>query len=86
MSETAKRPGRKSAKTIQREREEKFYALVDRAQTLIELAMPEDGRDIKDIRQITGALKDLKDLIWDKSGKGENKEEGMVIKIEGDVE
>ena len=59
---------------------------MDRAHALIELAMPEDGRDIKDIRQITGALKDMKDLIWDKGGKGESKEEGMVIKIEGDVE
>lgn len=86
MSESTKRPRGKGAKALQKRREEKFYALVDKAQSLIELAMQEDGREIKDIKQITGALKDLKDLIWDKGGRNEEKSEGMVIKIEGDVE
>ncbi len=80
-----KKPRKRSAKALQKEREELFFTLVDRAQTMLSLAMAEE-RDIKDIKQITGALKDMKDLIFDKAGKGEGKDEGMVIKIEGDVE
>lgn len=85
MSEETKRPRKRSAKSLQREREEKFFSLVDRAQAMLSLAMSEE-HDIKDIKQITGALKDMKDLIFDKGGKGEGKDESMVIKIEGDVE
>ena len=85
MSEEAKRTRKRSAKALQREREEKFFSLVDRAQTMLSLAMAEE-HDIKDIKQITGALKDMKDLIFDKAGKGEGRDESMVIKIEGDVE
>ena len=85
MSEETKHPRKRSAKALQREREEKFFSLVDRAQTMLSLAMAEE-HDIKDIKQITGALKDMKDLIFDKAGKGDGKDESMVIKIEGDVE
>ena len=85
MSEETKRPRKRSAKALQREREEKFFSLVDRAQTMLSLAMAEE-HDIKDIKQITCALKDMKDLIFDKAGKGDGRDESMVIKIEGDVE
>lgn len=86
MSEAARRTRGKSAKTKKREREERFYALVDRTQELIELAMDEEGRELKDLKQITGALKDLKDLLFEKDERtGENTEQ-MTIRIEGDVE
>lgn len=86
MSDRARHTRGKSAKTKKREREEKFFALVDRTQELIELAMDGEGCDLKDLKQITGALKDLKDLLFDKGERcGENNEK-MVIKIEGDVE
>ena len=55
-------------------------------QELIEQALGEEGRDIKDLKQITGALKDLKDLIFDKAEKNGEKDEKMIIRIEGDVE
>ena len=86
MSDTAKRPRGKSEKRRQKEREERFFSMVDRVQELIEQALGEEGRDIKDLKQITGALKDLKDLIFDKAEKNGEKDEQMVIRIEGDVE
>lgn len=44
----------------------------------IRRADPEDARVL---RQITGALKDLKELMDESAGEGE----GIVIRIEGDV-
>lgn len=86
MSEAARRTRGKSAKTKKREREERFYALVDRTQELIELAMDEEGRELKDLKQITGALKDLKDLLFEKDERTGGNTEQMTIRIEGDVE
>lgn len=74
-----------TAKHRRKEREEKFFFLIDRAQELIEAEM-QNEHDIKDFKQITGALRDLKELIFDKTDKSEEKERDMVIKIEGDVE
>ena len=86
MSDAARRTRGKSARTKKREREERFFALVDRTQELIEQAMDEEGRDLKDLKQITGALKDLKELLFEKDERtGENTEQ-MTIRIEGDVE
>jgi len=85
MSDTVKRPRGKSKKQRQKEREEKFFSLVYKAQELIETEMHNE-HDIKDLKQITGALKDLKDLIFDKTDKNSEKEKDMVIRIEGDVE
>lgn len=85
MSDTVKRPRGKSEKQQQKEREEKFFSLIDRAQELVEAEMRNE-HDIKDLKQITGALKDLKDLIFDKADRSTEKEKNMVIKIEGDVE
>ena len=86
MSDTARHTRGKSARTKKREREERFFALVDRTQELIEQAMDEEGRELKDLKQITGALKDLKELLFEKDERtGENTEQ-MTIKIEGDVE
>ena len=84
--ETENKARKKSKAKKQREREEKFYELVDDVSTLIERAMRADEIDTKDLKQITGALKDLKDLIWEKNPKEDDKNEGMTIKIEGDVE
>ena len=86
MSETEKRPRGKSEKRRKKEREEKFFSLVDRVQTLIEQTIEEGEHDMKDLKQITGALKDLKDLIFEKSDRSAENSEGMTIKIEGDVE
>ena len=86
MSEAAKRTRGKSEKRRRKEREEKFFGLVDRAQELVEETINSGEHDIKDLKQITGALKDLKDLLFDKADKGGEKGEEMVIKIEGDVE
>ena len=86
MSEAAKRTRGKSARTKKREREEKFYSLVDRTQELIEQAMDEEGRDLKDLKQITGALRDLKDLLFEKEERSGGNGEPVLIKIEGDVE
>ena len=86
MSENGKRTRGKSAKTKKREREEKFFSLVDRTQELIEQAMDEEGRELKDLKQITGALKDLRDLLFEKEERGGGNGEAMLIKIEGDVE
>ena len=77
---------KKSPKKKQKEREEKFFTLVDEVSELLERAMRADEIDTKDLKQITGALKDLKDLIWEKNSKEDDKNEGMTIKIEGDVE
>ena len=86
MSDTARHTRGKSARTKKREREERFFALVDRTQELIEQAMDEEGRELKDLKQITGALKDLKELLFEKDERtGENTEQ-MTIRIEGDVE
>ncbi|MDO4982744.1 MAG: hypothetical protein Q4E35_04210 [Eubacteriales bacterium] len=87
--ESAGKPVRtrgKSPKKRQKEREEKFFTLVDEVSELLERAMKSDEVDTKDLKQITGALKDLKELIWEKNAKEDDKNEGMTIKIEGDVE
>ena len=86
MSDSARRTRGKSAKTKKREREEKFFTLVDRTQELIEQAMDEEGCGLKDLKQITGALKDLKDLLFEKDERAGENAETMTIKIEGDVE
>ena len=86
MSDTARRKRGKSAKTKKREREEKFFSLVDRTQELIEQAMDEEGCGLKDLKQITGALKDLKDLLFEKDERTGGNTEQMTIRIEGDVE
>ena len=86
MSDTARRKRGKSAKTKKREREEKFFSLVDRTQELIEQAMDEEGCGLKDLKQITGALKDLKDLLFEKDERSGEGTEQMTIRIEGDVE
>lgn len=77
---------RKSKVRMQKEREEKFFELVDGVSRLIESAIQAEETDIKDLKQITGALKDLKELIWEKNSKEDDRNEGMTIKIEGDVE
>ncbi len=71
---------------MQKEREEKFLSLLDRVQGLVEEAIGEEEHDIKDLKQITGALKDLKDLIFEKADRNAENREGMTIRIEGDVE
>ena len=86
MSEAARRTRGKSARTKKREREERFFALVDRTQELIEQAMDEEGCGLKDLKQITGALRDLKELLFEKDERGGGNGEQMTIKIEGDVE
>ena len=86
MSEAARRTRGKSTKTKKREREERFYALVDRTQELIELAMDEEGRELKDLKQITGALKDLKDLLFEKDERTGGNTDQLTIRIEGDVD
>ena len=86
MSDAARRTRGKSARTKKREREERFFALVDRTQELIELAMDEEGRELKDLKQITGALKDLKELLFEKDERSGENTEQMTIRIEGDVE
>ena len=86
MSDTARRTRGKSARTKKREREEKFFSLVDRTQELIEQAMDEEGCGLKDLKQITGALKDLKDLLFEKDERSGEGTEQMTIRIEGDVE
>ena len=86
MTDAARRTRGKSARTKKREREEKFFSLVDRTQELIEQTMDEEGCGLKDLKQITGALKDLKELLFEKDERtGENTEQ-MTIRIEGDVE
>ena len=86
MSDAAKRPREKSAKRKQKEREERFFALIDRAQERIGQAMDGEELDLKDLKQITGALKDLKELLFDRDERsGENREE-MLIRIEGEAE
>ena len=70
----------------QREREKRFLELTDRLAELIERAMDAENVDTKDLKQITGAMKDLRELIWDREAKTETKDETMVIKIEGEIE
>lgn len=86
MTEPTRHGRGKSAKTKRREREEKFFSLVDRTQELIEQAMDGEGRELKDLKQITGALKDLKELLFEKEERSGGNGEAMLIKIEGDVE
>ena len=86
MTDAARRTRGKSARTKKREREEKFFSLVDRTQELIEQAMDEEGCGLKDLKQITGALKDLKDLLFEKDERSGEGTEQMTIRIEGDVE
>ena len=86
MTDTARRTRGKSARTKKREREEKFFSLVDRTQELIEQTMDEEGCGLKDLKQITGALKDLKDLLFEKDERSGEGTEQMTIRIEGDVE
>ena len=86
MTDAARRTRGKSARTKKREREEKFFSLVDRTQELIEQAMDEEGCGLKDLKQITGALKDLKDLLFEKDERSGEGTEQMMIRIEGDVE
>ena len=85
MSEAARRTRGKSAGTKKREREDKFFALVDRTQEMIGQAMEEEC-GLKDLKQITGALKDLKELLFEKEEHSGGNGEQMTIKIEGDVE
>ena len=70
----------------QREREKRFLELTDKLAELIGRAMEAESVDTKDLKQITGAMKDLRELIWERETKTETKSEPMVIKIEGDVE
>ena len=86
MTDNGKRSRGKSVRTKKREREEKFFSLIDRAQELIEQAMDEEGCGLKDLKQITGALKDLKDLLFEKDEGSAGSGEQMTIRIEGDVE
>ena len=86
MTDAARRTRGKSARTKKREREEKFFSLVDRTQELIEQAMDEEGCGLRDLKQITGALKDLKDLLFEKDERSGENTEQMTIRIEGDVE
>ena len=85
MTEGTKHGRGKSAKTKRREREERFFALVDRTQEMIERSLDEEC-GLKDLKQITGALKDLKDLLFEKEEHSGGNGEQMTIKIEGDVE
>lgn len=80
MSEGKKR--RKSSLKIQREREENFIRLTDEVCRLLERKLQCEQLDVKDLKQATAALKDLRELIW--SGK-EEENGAMTIKIEGDV-
>lgn len=77
--------GHKSAKRLRKEREENFYRLTDKVCVLLEKALSAEETDCKELKQITGALKDLKELIWDKGDKSEGAAEPMTIRIEGDV-
>lgn len=86
MTDNGKRTRGKSVRTKKREREEKFFSLIDKAQELIEQAMDGEERDLKDLKQITGALKDLKELLFEKEERPGGGGEQMLIKIEGDVE
>ncbi|MGI5976170.1 MAG: hypothetical protein ACOX68_00540 [Candidatus Limivicinus sp.] len=52
------------------------------AELLNEAIKSADPADLRDIKQLTGALKDLKELMQDDEGKPEN--EDIVIRIEGD--
>ena len=70
----------------QREREKRFWELTDKLAELIGRAMEAESVDTKDLKQITGAMKDLRELMWERETKTETKSEAMVIKIEGDVE
>ena len=70
----------------QREREKRFLELTDKLAELIGQAMEAESVDTKDLKQITGAMKDLRELIWERETKAEEKGEPMVIRIEGDVE
>ena len=86
MTDNGKRTRGKSVRTKKREREEKFFSLIDRAQELVEEAIGSGEVDLRDLKQITGTLKDLKELLFDKDERSGESTEKMLIRIEGDVE
>ena len=69
-----------------KELERRFLELTERLAELIGQAMEAESVDVKDLKQLTGALKDLRELLGEGETKTEAKEEPMVIRIEGDVE
>lgn len=59
-----------------------FTELAGAAARLLKAAIERaDPGDLKDIKQITGALKDLRELMDESGGEGTG---GVVIRIEGD--
>ena len=69
-----------------KELERRFLELTERLAELIGQAMEAESVDVKDLKQLTGALKDLRELLGEGETKAEAREEPMVIRIEGDVE
>lgn len=62
----------------------RFMDMTDAAVELVGKTIDEAEHDPKLLRHITGALKDLKELIDEPPGAEETAENGIVIRIEGE--
>lgn len=83
-SRTAKKmDSKKDRKDAGTERCRRFMDMTDATAELIGRTIDEAEHDPKILRHITGALKDLKDLIDEPPGAAKDGDGGVLIRIEG---